>query len=126
MTHSSAGHDAPIVYSVKTGKTKVIDCTQSFVLAGNSNEEYTNSEYDFEEGEIIIQCTDGVKDANNKTGEFFGEEYFIQLLEKVGKEGVKAICDSTVEAVDDFAEGEEQFDDITIVALKYNGHNPQN
>lgn len=125
MVHSSAGHDAPMIYNAKIGKAKVIDCTQSFVLAGNTEEEYFNSEYDFQEGEILVQCTDGVKEANNKAGEFFGEEKFIKLIEKVGKDGVKAICDSTVKAVDAYAEGEEQFDDITILALQYKGQSAQ-
>ena len=91
----------------------------SLVLGGMPNVKYANNEGVFDPGQILFLYTDGVPEANNTKGELYGEVRLNKYLASVHDKDVKDICDGTMKEVDKFAAGAEQFDDITILALKY-------
>lgn len=76
-------------------------------------------------GDTIIVMTDGVSDAINTSGERFGAGRIETCLAAhalaPGPERDPAVLvQQMIERVDEFAQGEDQFDDITCLALRYN------
>jgi sigma-B regulation protein RsbU (phosphoserine phosphatase) len=68
--------------------------------------------------------TDGVTEALDADGQEFGEQRLQELLPGLSALPPKAMVDKTVEAVQAFAQGVPQADDITCLALRYLGDVP--
>lgn len=72
-------------------------------------------------GDTLLMFTDGVTEAINAASDEFGTQRLFDLC--TGKQILdpSQIVAMVFEAVDRFANGVEQFDDITCVALRYRG-----
>jgi len=77
-----------------------------------------SAEAQLQPGEMLVLFTDGVTEAMNAASEEFGEEALMAGLE--GQQAIAAtqVVADVVAAVDKFANGAEQADDITLVVLK--------
>ena len=67
--------------------------------------------------------TDGVPEANNVAGEFYGMERLEAALNRVGEAGPREILAGVKADVDAFVNGAEQFDDMTMLCMVYRGGN---
>lgn len=72
-------------------------------------------------GDTLFLYTDGVTEAMNRQGEFFGEERTVEALSRHRTLTADGLLDSVERAVAAFADGAEQSDDITMVAYRYFG-----
>jgi sigma-B regulation protein RsbU (phosphoserine phosphatase) len=72
-------------------------------------------------GDAIILYTDGVTEAADPAAMLFGEQRFERILEGHFAESCDSIVDRIFEAVDGFAGGAPQADDIAVLAVRYNG-----
>jgi sigma-B regulation protein RsbU (phosphoserine phosphatase) len=72
-------------------------------------------------GDAILAYTDGVGEAFDVNGGLFGVERLVQAIERSRDREPRATCDAVREAVRAFAGGAPQSDDITILALRYDG-----
>ena len=70
-----------------------------------------------ETGDIICLYTDGVNEATNADNEFFGNDRLVSACQNA-EQTAKGVCDGVYDALTDFTENAEQFDDVTIVAIK--------
>jgi serine phosphatase RsbU (regulator of sigma subunit) len=68
-------------------------------------------------GDRVINYTDGIPEAMSPKNEEFGEERFYKLVEKTTDKTCNQFCSILVQAIEKWAAGGEQHDDITIVAL---------
>ena len=68
-------------------------------------------------GEILFGYTDGVTEAQAKDGSFFSEERLMALLES-GENSAPGLLDKISSSVKDHIDSAEQFDDITMLAVR--------
>ena len=81
---------------------------------------YTEYELDLEPGSEIFIYTDGLPEATNGDKEMFGtDRMLVALNEKSGIEPYE-VLENVKKEIDEFIEGEEQFDDLTMLCLKLN------
>ena len=92
-----------------------------FVLAGMEGMKYRAGTMQLDVGEKIFQYTDGVTEATDINNALYGEERLHTVLEKLKDAAPQVICDEVKRDVDAFVGEAPQFDDITMLALKYNG-----
>lgn len=71
-----------------------------------------------ESGDRLVLITDGVTEAMNAAKEEFGESRFAELLQSSGKASPSDLLSAVFAAVDGFAEGEEQADDIGCLVIE--------
>jgi serine phosphatase RsbU (regulator of sigma subunit) len=69
-------------------------------------------------GDLFFFFTDGVTDAMNSDGAFFGESRLAAFLEATADSPPEAIRTALLEEVNRFAGGQPQHDDITMVIFK--------
>jgi sigma-B regulation protein RsbU (phosphoserine phosphatase) len=74
-----------------------------------------------EPGDKVVIYSDGVTEAQNPRGEFFGKKRLREIVTSHAAETCTAIHDAIQEGVSAFAEGARQSDDITVVAMEYGG-----
>lgn len=117
---ANAGHNHPLVKHAD-GTFEYLKSRAGFVLAGMEGVRYRKNELDLAPGDAIYLYTDGVTEATNLSEELYGEERLHAVLEKCKDESMEVICSEIKKDVDLFAGEAPQFDDITMLALKFNG-----
>ena len=71
-----------------------------------------------EPGDTLVFFSDGLVDAENPSGEMFGSERLIATLLANQELSASQIADAITDAVAEFKEGRDRFDDETVVVLR--------
>jgi sigma-B regulation protein RsbU (phosphoserine phosphatase) len=79
---------------------------------------YYENEICFSRNDILYLYTDGVTEATSAKQELFGEERLKQCLDANAEKDMKTLLECVRSEVKQFAGEAEQFDDITMAALK--------
>lgn len=111
----NAGHNKPV--AVSNGKAEFLECKPCIMLGVFDDARYVVNSAEFGNGDIICLYTDGVNEATNADNEFFGNDRLVSACQNA-EQTAKGVCDGVYDALTDFTENAEQFDDITIVAIK--------
>ena len=75
-------------------------------------------EFTFNPGETIVFYTDGIVEATGKTTEQYGYERFKKNLTEITKEDSETIKNKLLENYNNWKDGTEPDDDVTLVVLK--------
>ncbi len=75
-----------------------------------------------EPGDLVVVCSDGVTEARNVANDEFGRDRMLAAVQSM--HGVKSdlVLDQLLSAVNQFARGAPQADDITVLVFRYRGH----
>ena len=92
-----------------------------FVLAGLEDMQYTQTQLHLDTGDTLFLYTDGVTEAENTAKEQYGDARLRDELNRLDSRDPKKLIQGIRQSVADFADGAEQFDDITMTALTYHG-----
>lgn len=120
VTFANAGHNPPLVKHAD-GTFTYLKTRPGLVLAGMEGVRYRKYEVQLEPGDMIYLYTDGVTEAVNVSEELYGEERLLTILNAKADADPQIICEEVKVNVDAFAGETMQFDDITMVCLKYKG-----
>lgn len=120
LTAASAGHEYPAIMRAG-GEFEMFKDPHGFVLGGLEGAKYKDYEIQLAPGDAIFEYTDGVTEATNKETELFGEHRMLAALNSSPDAEPDEILGNTLEAINDFVGEAEQFDDITMLCLRYKG-----
>lgn len=120
VTFANAGHNPPVIKHAD-GTFEYFKSRPGFVLAGMEGIRYRKNELQLQKGDIIYLYTDGVTEAMNVNEELYGEDRLQKALNSNKDGDVVSICEEVKADVDLFVGEADQFDDITMVCLRYNG-----
>lgn len=96
--------------------------TKKFVKPVNEDWQYVQQEIQLEAGDTIFFYTDGVTEAANSDGKLYSLERLQEFLnEREKNSSAKKILDDIHESLQNFSVGAEQSDDITMLAIKFEG-----
>ena len=87
-------------------------------LGGLSGEEYELVEINFEEGDLLVQLSDGLPEAPNPGGDLVDYERLYECIEQNAMKSPKDVVESLVDLAEKWLDGNINPDDITIVATK--------
>ena len=119
VEYVNAGHNPPLVRH-GDGDYEYLKGRPGFVLAGMEGMKYKKQEMDLEPGSSIFLYTDGAPEAHNAEKQLYGEERLIQVVNANKDGSMQDLCTNLRADIADFAAGVDQFDDITMVALRMN------
>ena len=71
-------------------------------------------------GATLLLFTDGLVDCCSSDGQSFGYEGIHNTLGGLGGISAQKVCDSIMEKIDRYQQNEEQYDDITLLAVQAN------
>ena len=120
LTYANAGHEYPAIKR-NGGKFELIKEHHAPPIGCMEGIPYKVEKLTLNPGDIIYVYTDGVTEANNSKGEFFGEKRMLDALNLPCEEGMVELNSNVKSSIDEFISGTPQFDDITMLSLKYNG-----
>ncbi|MDO4940853.1 MAG: SpoIIE family protein phosphatase [Erysipelotrichaceae bacterium] len=119
LRFANAGHNPPLVRR-KGGDYEYLKSKPGFVLAGLDSIVYQEQSIVLEPGDEIFLYTDGVTEATNNSNELFGEERLLKSINDNKGKACDEICRGVKKDVDAFAGDAPQFDDITMLSVKFN------
>ena len=120
LTYIDAGHNPPLLK--QDGKFAFIPKgKKGLPLASMEDFQYRKNQIYLKPGDRLILYTDGVTEAQNKEQQLYGEERFIKYAEQHKDEPQQVFRDGLLKDLAAFQDGCDQFDDITMLLLDYNG-----
>ena len=121
FTYVNAGHNPPLIS--QGGKdAEWLKCKKGFVLAGMEGMKYHEQQIKLEANDSLFLYTDGVTEALNRQEELYSEKRLIDLFadKKLHMQTPEKALSAVSQDVEQFADGAEQADDITMLILKIN------
>ncbi len=118
LTYCSAGHNPPAL--IHNGKSSFFQTKSGLVLAGMEDFPYKEHEMQLQNGDVLFLYTDGVTEATTEDDELYGEARLIDCLDHTDAANVDAIVGDVKNSIDAFVQDNDQFDDITMLCLKWN------
>ena len=116
----NAGHEHPVLR--RSGeKYELILYRHSLALAALDGVQFKQHEFQLYPGDSFFVYTDGVTEATSSEKELFGTDRMLEALNKAPDAEPEEILATVMGEINRFMDGEDQFDDITMLCLKYNG-----
>ena len=120
LTAVNAGHERPAVMKAG-GPFAVLRDKHGVFIGALKGYTYKAYELQLEPGDKLFVYTDGVPEANNADNDMFGMTRMEASLNRVCGRDPEGILRGVREDVDAFVAGADQFDDLTMLCLQYNG-----
>ncbi|MBQ3389314.1 MAG: SpoIIE family protein phosphatase [Thermoguttaceae bacterium] len=118
ITVCCAGHNPPYIREADGHVWKVEITNGKFPLAIADDVEYENFTIPLPAGSVFFIYSDGVTDAVNPAGEYFGEQNLEKALAQAPCSPTQGLAESVMAEIKNFAAGAKQSDDITMLAFK--------
>jgi sigma-B regulation protein RsbU (phosphoserine phosphatase) len=117
LTYINAGHNPPILLR-NTGELVMLRA-KGMALGVIEDLTLEEKRLFLREGDTIVFYTDGVIEAINDREEQFGMERFIKVIQENKELPPQELITKVIEEVRAFTGDEPQFDDITLMAMKF-------
>ena len=117
---SNAGHEFPMLKS-SNGKFTIYNDSHGFVIGGMDGLTYPEYKLNLTPGSKIFVYTDGVTEAKNKNNEQYGMDRALSALNENPNATPEQLCKLARQRISEFVGPADQFDDITMLCLQFNG-----
>ena len=117
---ANAGHEYPAIKRAN-GSYELFKDAHGFVVGGMEGIRYKEYELDLMPGDCIFEYTDGVTEATNAEEELFGTDRMLAALNREAYDSPEKLLAGLRKEIDEFVAGAPQFDDITMLCMKYQG-----
>ena len=112
-----AGHESAIWYDPTKDAFKTLG-GDGVPLGVMDDWAYVEAEIQIAPGQIILIGTDGIKEACNSQGEYFGNDRLMTIIREQAAKPAKDILKEVFETLDNFRFPAERKDDETLVIIK--------
>ena len=117
---ANAGHEYPVVKH-PSGSFELLRDKHGFVIGGMEGLKYPEYEMVLEPGSKLFLYTDGVAEAENAEKEQFGAGRMVEALRTMDNGTPFEVVNAVHDAVNEFVKDAPQFDDLTMLCIKYDG-----
>ena len=117
LTFANAGHDWPLWRRVR-GKELQPLSSRGLVLGVFNEIQLEERSVDLAPGDCLILYTDGVTEARNPYGAFFGDERLSAAIERSRCESAEALHQEIIRSLEEFIGDQPLSDDLTLVVVR--------
>jgi sigma-B regulation protein RsbU (phosphoserine phosphatase) len=124
LAYANCGHCAPIVVrGSRGGNPDRMEslATTSMPVGLVPGAPFAEEHCDLIPGDRLVLYSDGVTEAQNGAGDFFGKSRLRDAIGGASAKDCAGMHDAIQQALRDFTGGAEQSDDITLVVVEYAG-----
>ena len=120
LSYVNAGHNQPLIKH-DSDDFEYLETHPNLVIGGIEGIQYNEHEINLNAGDIIFLYTDGVTEANDNYNGFYGENRLKETINKNKTKKLNDIINEITKDIDKFCNTGEQYDDTTMLIIKYNG-----
>lgn len=121
VTMVDAGHNPSVLIDPKGSMTSP-HVPKSIAFGVMDDAPYVAGHLTLAPGSTIVLYTDGATDARSVSGEMFGAERLDRAIGAAARLQPDALVRAVASAVNDFAAGAPPEDDLTLLAVRFEGH----
>jgi len=121
LEFSNAGHNPPVLCR-KGIQIDFMQVDHGFVLGPMAGAKFALQSVQLQPGDMLFTYTDGVTEAMNAQKQLFSEKRLVEFLSPKTDSDVTGLVQSLRTEIKLFVQDEPQSDDITMLALRYNGN----
>jgi sigma-B regulation protein RsbU (phosphoserine phosphatase) len=114
-----AGHPSPLL--LRQGKVSELYTGGSFPVGLIDLAQFNSDRIQLEPQDTLVLFTDGVTEAEDRDHNPFGDERLMEAAGRHQDSTLGDLKDGILAAVEKFTEGASQFDDITLLVVRYRG-----
>ncbi len=118
ILYANGGHEPPVI--VKDGVTVAELSDGGLILGAFAHAEYQEGSIRMPSGSLLAIFTDGVTEAQNMEGDFFGNDRLMEVLGSRIKDDCPHLLDRILVEIQSFAGEAPQSDDITLLLARMN------
>lgn len=122
LTYVNAGHNPPLIKR-GDGNFEYLNDDPNLVVGIMEDMPYEKHEITLNNGDTLFLYTDGITDANDADENFYGEDHLKDVMNKHKNDVPMSIINEINSDIDRFCETQEQYDDMTMLVVKYEGAN---
>jgi len=117
LSFASAGHNKPLLFC--RGEKACIELdAEGLILGVMKTVDFEDKSIQMLPGDILLLYTDGITEAQNPAGDFFGIGRLCEIISDKHTEPPDLIVDSIIQSVTTFRQSRPLQDDISMVVLK--------
>ena len=120
LTASNAGHEYPVIKRAD-GQYEIYKDKHSLAVGAMEDTVYSEYEIMLGKGDRLFLYTDGVPEATDSDENMFGSRRMLDALNSTPDADPEGMLNSVKNAVNDFVQNAEQFDDLTMLGFEYRG-----
>ncbi|MBQ9057879.1 MAG: SpoIIE family protein phosphatase [Atopobiaceae bacterium] len=117
LIYCSAGHPPALLFQSQTGEIEMLG-VQSGAVGAFKEMTYIDGQVDLHESDMLVLYTDGVIEARNEQGGFFGEAALRETVLAETQSGFDGLLERILDTIDIFT-GRKLEDDVAMVALRF-------
>jgi serine phosphatase RsbU (regulator of sigma subunit) len=119
----NAGHENPLLLPAQDATTLRLDDGGGPPLCVVDDYRYEGAARRLAPGDVVLLVTDGVADAQDPAGAAFGAQGIASAITRwrSGERSARALVDAVTGDVRTFVAGADAADDVTVLALRWNG-----
>ncbi len=121
---ANAGHEHPAIKRAD-GEFELSVYRHSLALGVMEDVPFAEHEFELHPGDTLFVYTDGVPEATNTEDVQYGTDRMLALLNKYKDVPINELLIKLRNDIDKFVGDAPQFDDITMLSIKYKGGQPQ-
>jgi len=115
--YANAGHNRPLL--LRKGKRNCTELdAEGLILGVKKGVTFEEKTLSLSEGDMVLLYTDGITEARNKQGEFFGESRLCELVIAHAHASPQELIQIVVDELGRFCQSKSFDDDISLVVLK--------
>lgn len=117
LTYSNCGHNAPLLLR-RDGAIERLGPTGP-PLAASANVKFRTAIRSFGAGDRLVLFSDGLPEASNRVGEFFGDDNVERIIRENATAAAQDLVRGLLHQATKFEDGAPRYDDVACVAVIY-------
>jgi hypothetical protein len=117
LSFASAGHNPPLLWRKGGRSCERLDA-EGLILGVNPLVDFEERSVQLQQGDVLLLYTDGITEAEDREGNFFGEDRLCALLGKYRDLKPIQLIKQLLESVHRFTGEEPLHDDLTLVVMR--------
>ena len=120
VTAGNAGHEYPVIRQSED-RFRLMHDQHNLVIGALEGIPYDSYTFTLSEGGTLFLYTDGVPEATNADKQMYGTGRMVNALNQAQTSDPKQLLEAVRKDVDAFVREAPQFDDLTMLCVRYNG-----
>lgn len=117
LTFANGGHERPLWLRQSSGEVQTV-MSHDPLLGFMEDAEYEEHTLQVDSGDVLVFFTDGVTEARNEQGSFYGDERLHELLKERLWDSADDLLEAILHSVAAFSGDSPQADDLTLIVAQ--------
>jgi serine phosphatase RsbU (regulator of sigma subunit) len=119
LSYVNAGHDPPCLVNGAGDQTVQMLVRTGMPMGILPDASWEQGTARLAPGDMLVLYTDGIPDAQNSQGQFYGRGQLLQVIQRQGGRAAAAVLEEILSDLNKFTGAAPQLDDIALIALAY-------